>query len=192
MSSITKNWTEVDFRRELRKIDRHIKETQGLDLGGAKLDIVCSTRVKRALGTYYPRDKKFRFSLSFFNSDVPESCAIDVIRHEYAHYYTDVVMKAKCDHGPAFKTACRIVGANPSTYYSRTFEENERKKEAYNAQRYVSAVKVGTRITHPVFGEGLVLCVENSNTSAILTVDFKKVGLKKLDELWLRKCGAVG
>lgn len=192
MSSITKNWTEEDFRRELRKIDKHIKETQGIELEGAKLDIVCSTRVKYALGTYYSFDKKFRFSLAFFNSDVPEACAIDVIRHEYAHYYTDVVMRVKVDHGAAFKTACRIVGANPSTYYSRTFEAYERKKEADNAQKYVSKIKAGTIVIHPAFGEGRVLRIENNKNSAVLSVDFVKVGLKKIDEVWLKKHGTVG
>nr|DAZ69548.1 MAG TPA: transposase [Caudoviricetes sp.] len=47
-------------------------------------------------------------------SDVPEACAIDVIRHEYAHYYADVVMGYNHGHGALFKAACHIVGANPS------------------------------------------------------------------------------
>ena len=90
MSSITKSWAEEDFRKELRRLDEMVKRSQGIDLVGAELDIEFS-RAGCTLGTYYPKEKKFKFSLLFFNSDVPKACAIDVIRHEYAHYYNDVV-----------------------------------------------------------------------------------------------------
>ena len=92
MSSITKEWNEEDFRKELRRLDQYVKRSQGVDLVGGELDIEYSERARCTLGMYYPKEKKFKFSLLFFNSDVPEACAIDVIRHEYAHYYADVVM----------------------------------------------------------------------------------------------------
>lgn len=110
MSSITKEWNEEDFREELRRLDQYVKRSQGIDLVGGELDIEYSERARYTLGMYYPKEKKFKFSLLFFNSDVPEACAIDVIRHEYAHYYADVVMGYSHGHGSLFKTACRIVG----------------------------------------------------------------------------------
>ncbi|MBQ2881651.1 MAG: SprT-like domain-containing protein, partial [Clostridia bacterium] len=115
MSSITKRWTEEDFRRELRKIDKHVRETQGIDLSGAELEITFSERARCRLGYYSHVKRMFNFSLAFFNSNVPEESAIDVIRHEYAHYYNHVV-NGQYGHGVYFKSACRIVGANPRTY----------------------------------------------------------------------------
>lgn len=102
MSSITKNWSEEDFRKELRRLDELVKRSQGIDLVGAELDIEFS-RARCTLGTYCPKEKKFKFSLLFFNSDVPEACAIDVIRHEYAHYYNDVVLGLIMDMAHSLK-----------------------------------------------------------------------------------------
>lgn len=59
---------------------------------GAELDIEFS-RARCTLGMYYPKEKKFKFSLLFFNSDVPEACAIDVIRHEYATIITTLFLE---------------------------------------------------------------------------------------------------
>ena len=108
MSSITKNWTEQDFRREWRQIDLYVKKTKGLDLKGAELDIIFSEKARCNLGMYYGQERKFRFSLPFFNSNVPEACAIDVIRHEYAHFYNHVVF-GHFGHSASFKTCCKKV-----------------------------------------------------------------------------------
>lgn len=191
MSSITKEWTEEDFRSELRRIDAHVKRTQGIDLVGSDLDIEYSERAKCTLGMYYPKEKKFKFSLSFFNSDVPEACAIDVIRHEYAHYYADVVYGYNHGHGSLFKAACRIVGANPSTYYSRAFETSARKREEWDARVYDSKVLKGQVVLHPQFGEGTVLSVDNLRDTALLRIDFGKYGTRIIDETWLRDNGVV-
>lgn len=191
MSSITKKWTEEDFRKELRKIDQHVKKTQGVDLGGASLGIVYSQRAQCTLGRYYPKEKKFMFSLPFFNSDVPEACAIDVIRHEYAHYYADVVYGYNGGHGSPFKAACWNVGANPSTYYSRAFEAAARKKEEWDVRIYDSGVKEGQVVLHPQFGEGKVLSVDNWKNTALLRIDFGKHGTRIIDEAWLRDNGVL-
>ena len=191
MSSKTKNWTEEDFRRELRHIDEHVKKTQGIELVGAELDITYSQTAVHVLGRYYPREKKFRFSLAFFNSDIPEACAIDVIRHEYAHYYNDVVFGVESGHGKTFKAACKIVGANPKTYYNPAFEKAERLREESLSRTYNSSVSVGQEVEHPVYGAGIVVSLENRRDSALLTVDFGKHGVKKIDEIWLRENGLI-
>lgn len=190
MSSITKNWAEEDFRKELRRLDEMVKRSQGIDLVGAELDIEFS-RARCTLGMYYPKEKKFKFSLLFFNSDVPEACAIDIIRHEYAHYYNDVVFGINHGHGARFKAACRIVGAHPSTYYSKEFESSARKKEEWDAREYKSNLKVGQRIRHPFFGSGVISAVENKKDSALLTIDFGDKGVRIIDEIWLKKNGLV-
>lgn len=191
MSSITKEWNEEDFRKELRRLDQYVKRSQGIDLVGGELDIEYSERARCTLGMYYPKEKKFKFSLLFFNSDVPEACAIDVIRHEYAHYYADVVMGYSHGHGSLFKTACRIVGANPSTYYSKTFEASARKKEEWDARTYDSAVKEGQLVLHPQFGEGNVLLINKLRDTALLKIDFGKYGIRIIDETWLKNNGVV-
>lgn len=191
MSSITKNWTEEDFRKELRRLDDYVKRTQGIDLAGSELEITFSTRAKSRLGTYYYNAKMFKFSLLFFNSDVPESCAIDVIRHEYAHYYAEAVFGYRGGHGAPFKSACRIVGANPSTYYSRSFEDAARKKEELDNKRYESKVFLGQTVLHPLFREGKVISVAINKTTAMLTVDFGKHGVRIIDEVWLKQHGVL-
>ena len=77
MSSITKNWTEEDFRKELRRLDDYVKRTQGIDLAGSELEITFSTRAKSRLGTYYYNAKMFKFSLLFFNA-LPTIIAIAI------------------------------------------------------------------------------------------------------------------
>lgn len=190
MSSITKNWAEKDFRKELRRLDEMVKRSQGIDLVGTELDIEFS-RARCTLGTYYPKEKKFKFSLLFFNSDVPEAYAIDVIRHEYARYYNDVVFGIDHGHGAQFKIACRIVGAHPSTYYSKEFESSARKKEEWDAREYKSDLKIGQQIRHPIFGSGVISAVENKKDSALLTIDLGDKGVRIIDEIWLKKNGLV-
>ncbi len=186
MSTNTKNWTEADFRRALEKLDRHVWKTQGIELVGAELDIELSKTIRYHLGRYYPKEKKFMFSLPFFNSDVPEACALDVIAHEYAHYYDDVVF-AHVGHRATFKEACLIVGANPKTCYSPIFETVARKNEEWAAMTYDSKVQIGQRLRHPTYGVGTVVSVENKKISALLTIDFGKHGVRIIDENWLRK-----
>lgn len=191
MSSITKNWTEEDFRKELRRLDDYVRRTQGIDLAGSELEIIFSQKAKHTLGTYYSKEKKFKFSLLFFNSDVPEACAIDVIRHEYAHYYAEVVYGYLGGHGAPFKSACRMVGANPSTYYSKSFEESARKKEESDNIRYKSKAFPGQTVFHPLFKEGKVISVAINKTTAMLTVDFGKHGVRIIDEVWLKQHGVL-
>ena len=57
MSSVTKLWTEDDFRKELRRLELHVKKTRGISLVGAELDIEYSDRAKCTLGMYYLKEK---------------------------------------------------------------------------------------------------------------------------------------
>lgn len=190
MSSVTKKWTEEDFRRELRRLDRHVRDTQGVDLVGGELEIAFS-QSRYTLGMYHSRQKKFTFSLAFFNSDVPEQCALDVIRHEYAHYYNHAVFGVNHGHGIEFKSACIIVGAFPNTYYSKTFESFARNAEADRAKTRESRVKTGQVIKHPAYGMGKVISQEPKGNTVFLKVEFPKVGVKTIDEAWLESHGML-
>lgn len=121
MSTITKAWTEDKIRSVIRKLD----EKTGLN--GASLPITLSGYGRR-LG-YYRRTKPnaFGFNRQFFNDPhTKESEVIDVIRHEYAHYYDDIAgladyihhSRRETSHGDNWKWACKMVGANPTRYHS--------------------------------------------------------------------------
>lgn len=47
----------------------------------------------------------------------------------------------------------------------------------------------GKTISHPQFGEGVILSASGAGNARILEINFKKVGIKKISEVWLRKVG---
>lgn len=121
MSTITKIWTEDKIRFIIRKLDAKT------GLNGAALPIAfkCNGRV---LGQYSHKPKAFRFNRMFFNApSTGEAEAIDVIRHEYAHYYVDATFLAQyighssreTHHGDDWKWACRMVGALPTRCHDK-------------------------------------------------------------------------
>lgn len=121
MSFITKTWTEDKIRFIIRKLD----DKTGLN--GAALPIRLASH-GNALGYYqYVGEKKFGFKSKFINDpNTKEAEVIDVIRHEYAHYYVDVVhleryighSRCETSYGDDWKWACKMVGANPTRCHS--------------------------------------------------------------------------
>lgn len=129
MSTITKTWTEDKIRFIIRKLD----EKTGLN--GAALPIKLVSH-GNALGFYqYAGEKQFGFKPKFINDpNTKEAAVIDVIRHEYAHYYVDVTGISRFfiregsskNHNTDWKWACRTVGANPNSYYQpQVFEDKD-------------------------------------------------------------------
>lgn len=141
MSTITRTWTEDKIRSIIRKLD----EKTGLN--GAALPIAFKS-YEHILGHYRRVEPKaFGFNRKFFNSPATgEAEAIDVIRHEYAHYYVDVAhleryighSRRETSHGDDWKWACKMVGADPSrchnaaTFSDKNWTVNE-AVAAYNA-----------------------------------------------------------
>lgn len=131
MSTLTKIWTE----EKIRNIIRHLDEKTGLN--GASLPIKLASH-GNALGYYqYVGEKMFGFKPKFFNDpNTKEAAAIDVIRHEYAHYYVDVTGISKFftrkgssrNHNTDWKWACKMVGANPNSYYQPEYFESKNWK----------------------------------------------------------------
>lgn len=117
MSTITKIWTEDKIRSIIRKLD----EKTGLN--GSELPISFKS-YGGTLGYYrYVEPKTFGFNRKFFNDpSTGEAEVIDVIRHEYAHYYVDVThlekfighSRRETSHGDDWKWACKMVGADPT------------------------------------------------------------------------------
>lgn len=141
MSTITKNWTEDKIRSIIRKLD----EKTGLN--GAALPIAFNS-YGRFLGHYHHVEPKaFGFNRKFFNDlSTKEAEVIDVIRHEYAHYYVDIAnlekhighSRRETSHGSDWKWACRMVGADPTRCHNVDIfnEKNwtiDDAQHAYNA-----------------------------------------------------------
>ena len=115
MSTITEIWTEDKIRFIIRKLD----EKTGLNGAALPIAFKCTGRT---LGEYRHKPKAFRFNRKFFDTpSTGEAEVINVIRHEYAHYYVDAAYLAQYighsgrerSHGDDWKWACRMVGALP-------------------------------------------------------------------------------
>jgi predicted SprT family Zn-dependent metalloprotease len=146
MSTITKTWTEEKIRSIIRKLD----EKTGLN--GAALPIAFNS-YGWFLGYYdYMEPKAFGFNRKFFNDPATkEAEVIDVIRHEYAHYYVDVAdlahyighSRRETSHGTDWKWACKMVGAVPTRCHNATSFSNknwtfDEATVAYNADDVAS------------------------------------------------------
>ena len=143
MSTITRFWKEDKIRYIIRKLD----EKTGLN--GAALPIVLN-RTKCRLGCYrYGTElEQFRFSLAFMNNPAtPEAAVVDLIRHEYAHYYARTAQlyryfktySYRHGHGKDWQWACKLVKAVPSAYYEeKDFSDKnwsmQEAEDAYEAK----------------------------------------------------------
>lgn len=105
-------WDEARIRAEIARLDRIT------GLSGAKLPILFFN-ARRTLGQFGIHDPDgaelmyFRFSHHWFQrADWPAEHALDVIRHEYAHYVNWVRHRQK-GHNSSWKKYCILVGARP-------------------------------------------------------------------------------
>ncbi len=119
MSKLMTIWTPSIFRNIIGELDRKT------GLRGADYKIKTG-KAAHTLGRCNYDEKSFYFSLKFFSDpNFLDAAAIDVIRHEYAHYYAHTADIAKyihhnrrdVAHGPDWKYACRMVGARPVRCY---------------------------------------------------------------------------
>lgn len=146
MSSITKEWTEDKIRWIIRNLDSKT------GLNGAELPIVLANHAG-ALGCYQFKDgEQFWYKPSFMNDDsTPEAAIVDLIRHEYAHYYVRAARldryighnKRETSHGKDWRWACKMVGAIPERCYDpETFKDVnwsvEKAESAYKAEDVVA------------------------------------------------------
>jgi len=178
---------EKMIREELKRMD-------GITgLHGAELPIRFGNARSR-LGYFSCEDAGslfFGFSNYYFMDPMlPVEEKLDVIRHEYAHYY-DYMLHGSSSHGPLWKKCCREVGALPIRCFSRKradiiMEQHER--EAQTNTEY-DRITVGTEIAHAVFGKGVIDEITGEGINRIAVVSFSKVGTKRLAVGWIaEKC----
>lgn len=174
-------WNEERVRAEFARLDRLT------GLSGASLPIsfgnACST-----LGCYYGgKNKRFRFSNHWLdNPDWPEEAALDLIRHEYAHYM-DEMLGGDGGHGTSWKACCMRIGAAPVRLYQEEITRcfvRQHEAEAQLAEK-LCRYTAGTAIKHRVFGRGVIKNVEGSGSTAIALVDFARAGEKRLALSWI-------
>ena len=105
-------WSETAIRKELARLD----EKTGLH--GARLPISFS-RAYTIIGQFSARGEgEFRFSTVYFRDPTwPVEEALNVIRHEYAHYM-DYALYDGVGHGSTWKKCCTMIGAVPQRCYS--------------------------------------------------------------------------
>lgn len=176
-------WNEKAIRNEIARLDAKT----GLE--GAKLPIKFSNS-KKTLGEYSSMNGGvFRFSNYYFrDSGWPEEEAIDVIRHEYAHYM-DHMIYGKLGHGATWKHCCGIVGAFPircydeklAKYHQRRHEEEARLSVHYDSYH------IGSHIEHPTYGIGVIKEITGESVSRRVNIDFPDTGLRTLSLAWVDK-----
>ena len=178
-------WPEERIREELRRLD---KKT---GLHGADLRIHFGTGY-RALGYFHARldgTDFFTFAMRYFEDPKwPEQSALDVIRHEYAHYM-EWELYGGVSHGSRWKACCEIVGAMPTRYYYEDQSEYYKQKNGCTAHQNMlfGTYEVGKSIIHPQFGKGMIVEARGEGTSRILSVKFPEAGLKRLGAAWVDK-----
>ena len=183
-------WNEETIRAELRRLD-------GITgLHGAELPITFGN-ARSTLGCFHSDsngdEMRFYFSNFWFKKpDWPDASALDVIRHEYAHYM-DWMLYGHCSHGPTWKACCVQVGAVPSRLYSEETNAFYQKKEAQEQAlaQTLEAYGVGSRVVHPTFGTGVIQALESSGTSQIASIAFD-AGTKRFPLAWVHQhCTSV-
>ena len=184
-------WTEERIRAEIRRLDGFT------GLHGYTLPIAFSNS-RSVLGMFSPplnRLACFTFSNFFFQDPAfPPEEALDVIRHEYAHYM-DFVLYGKSGHGPTWKACCCRVGARPfrlyRDFYTQYHRELRRQTEAQQS-RILAAFAEGTTLVHPVFGPGQVVRVTQQQTQPRLEIRFAGGGTRCFSAGWcLAHCSGI-
>ena len=175
-----KIWDEQSIREVFAELDNRT------GLSGAELPIYFGN-AKGRLACFICGGPAFRFSDYWFkNTDWPIESALDVIRHEYAHYM-DWSENGYTSHGSSWKTCCIKVGAVPSRLYSEGRSEYYKNKHKREEDRFIrlNKYKTGQSIVHPQYGVGVIALLDKKERSIVAHVDFGPKGIKALDLNWI-------
>lgn len=177
-------WDEAAIRAELARLD-------GITgLQGASLPIRF-TNARCTLGSF-SRENGGSFSFSNFyyqDPDWPRECALDTIRHEYAHYL-DHTKYGGGGHGKTWKRCCIQVGANPIRLYDPDEAAYFRRKHTKEASDSAALddLRPGTVILHPTFGVGTITEIAGAGLNRSATVSFEEEETeRRLLLTWIRK-----
>lgn len=182
-------WDRAAICREIAVCD----EMTGLRGKDLPIEFITNCRSLGRFSWSKSQGGRFQFNVDYFDDPTfPVEEAIDTIRHEYAHYI-DREKFGKHGHGATWKKACRMVGANPSRFYSEENAKRHRQQHLEEQQRQMEyrAFCEGLEIVHPRFGTGSVLKINSDGGRSNLDVDFAACGVKKLGMGWVREHCAV-
>lgn len=177
-------WNEAAIRRELACLD----EKTGLH--GALLPITFS-RARTILGQFTcSGEGAFRFSTFYFDDPAwPVEEALNVIRHEYAHYMNYALYDNGSGHDAAWKKCCARIGAVPQRLYSSRVAsclQTRQEKEARLSER-CGSYREGDKIEHPRFGVGVIETITGESVHRFASVRFRDAGLKTLGLAWVHQ-----
>lgn len=176
-----KIWDEKSIREVFEELDK------STGLSGAELPIYFGN-AKGTLGCFIIKNgPAFRFSDYWFKDpEWPEESALDVIRHEYAHYM-DWSLTGYTSHGSSWKACCTKVGAVPSRLYSEGRSEYYRRKHKRDEAKItrLNKYETGQAIVHPQYGTGVIKALDKKEHAVIARVDFGVKGIKALDLGWI-------
>ena len=175
-------WDEDKIRQELQRLD----DRTGLN--GSDL-IIKFNNAKRCLGEYNSQEMTFRFSNYYFQDpDWPVEEALDVIRHEYAHYMAHMIYGEQgLGHNPYWRKCCLVVGAHPIRCYNKEREQyhyKKHKEEALLSARF-DTYHIGDTIIHPKYGVGVICQFLGDGIGRSVDVNFSSVGVKRLGLKWV-------
>lgn len=140
---------------------------------------------------------------------------LDLYKHEYAHYMRANIRIPKeyewqpGIHGSAWKYCCSLIGAVPTPYYKagealmpRKYDkvlknpihdktiplrDQYRREQEYQKQKNRKVqCKIGEKVKHPKFGEGIIQDLVQTDSSVKLHIRFGEE-VKIIDQKWLLK-----
>ena len=142
-------WSRERIRAELSRLD----DITGLK--GANVTVrLYEEREPLGLFTFIgPVRMTFGFSSPRFEDPkFTQAEALDVIRHEYAHYMEYALFGESTDHGPNWQNCCRRIGARPQTFYTSEWAELARglEKPGLSAPGWTASHRVNRSLTPPL------------------------------------------
>lgn len=177
-------WSKDTIRAEIRRLDAMT------GLNGSAVTVRLYTQPE-PLGLFTfidPVRMTFGFSSARFEDPkFTKEEALDVIRHEYAHYMEYALYGESTDHGKNWKSCCRRIGARPENFYTKEWADYARGKQKRLQERTrTDGLAAGRKIVHPSFGEGMIEEIRRLKTASLLTIRFADC-TKTLDAEWTRK-----
>lgn len=177
-------WNEERIREEMRRLD---KKT---GLHGAELPIRFGA-ARSYLGYYMlsinDQKEHFYFSDAYFQDpQFMEEEALDVIRHEYAHYMNHEVYGGD-GHDTTWKMCCKAVGANPLRRYNLDRQKYLKRKHERESEisEMCDVFQCGMEIVHPSYGNGRIVSIDGVADKRTLKIEFRTAGEKRLSAGWV-------
>ena len=106
-----KKWTISDIRKVLNQLD------EDLSYSSKKVPIIFNNRLKNTLACFafdYKGNNLIPLSFEFSNyikdGFIPEDIVVDIIKHEYIHFYINTKFNKDYGHDSNFKYYCKKIG----------------------------------------------------------------------------------